>query len=39
MGAFWIGWHIWQIRHENAELEAERKRYNAERAKKAIDRY
>ena len=37
--AFWIGWHVWQIRHENAELEAERKRYNAERAKKAIDRY
>ena len=37
--AFWVGWHIWQVRHENAELEAERKRYNAERAKKAIDRY
>lgn len=37
--AFWIGWHIWQVRHENAEIEAERKRYNAERAKRNIDRY
>ena len=37
--AFWIGWHIWQIRHENAELEAERQRANAERTRKAIDRY
>ena len=37
--AFWIGWHIWQIRHENAELEAERKRYSSEKAKSAIDRY
>ena len=37
--AFWIGWHIWQIRNENAELEAEKKRFNAERAKKAIGRY
>jgi predicted negative regulator of RcsB-dependent stress response len=37
--AFWIGWHVWQIRHENRELDAEVKRINAERAKKAIDRY
>jgi hypothetical protein len=37
--AFWAGWHIWQIRHENRELEAEVKRLNAERMKKAIDRY
>ncbi len=37
--AFWIGWHIWQIRHENRELEAEVKRLNAERTRKAIDRY
>jgi hypothetical protein len=37
--AFWIGWQIWQIRHENAELEAEKARANAERIKKAIDRY
>jgi len=37
--AFWIGWHIWQIRNENAELEAEKKRATAERARKAIHRY
>jgi hypothetical protein len=37
--AFWIGWHIWQVRNENAELEAEKKRSTAERARKAIDRY
>jgi hypothetical protein len=37
--AFWIGFHIWQIRHENAELEAERKKAAGEALKKAIDRY
>jgi hypothetical protein len=37
--AFWIGWHVWQIRHENAELKSEKNRANAERSKKAIDRY
>jgi hypothetical protein len=37
--AFWIGWHVWQIRHENAELEAERRRLTKERMKSAIDRY
>jgi hypothetical protein len=37
--AFWIGWHVWQIRHENRELAEEVKRINAERARKAIDRY
>jgi hypothetical protein len=37
--AFWIGWHVWQIRHENARLAAEKKRATAERARKAIDRY
>jgi hypothetical protein len=37
--AFWVGWHIWQIRHENRELDAEVKRLNAERIRKAIDRY
>ena len=36
---FWIGWHVWQIRHENAELEHEKLRASAERAKKAINRY
>ena len=37
--AFWIGWHVWQIRHENAELNSEKNRTNAERSKKSIDRY
>ena len=36
---FWIGWHVWQIRHENAELKSEKNRANAERSKKHIDRY
>jgi hypothetical protein len=36
---FWIGWHIWQIRHENAELEAEKARASADKVTKAIDRY
>jgi predicted negative regulator of RcsB-dependent stress response len=37
---FWVGWHVWQIRQENAEIE---KQANADRqgeeTKKAIDRY
>lgn len=37
---FWIGWHIWQMRQEGAEIEKEA---NADRqgeeTKKAIDRY
>jgi hypothetical protein len=37
--AFWIGWHIWQVRHENAELKSEKHRASAERSKKFIDRY
>lgn len=37
--ALWVGWHIWQIRHENRELAAEVKRLNAERMKKNINRY
>ena len=37
--ALWIGWHVWQIRHENAELKSEKNRANAERSKKSIDRY
>jgi hypothetical protein len=36
---FWIGWHIWQIRHENAELAAEVERAKGEGVKSAIDRY
>jgi hypothetical protein len=38
--AFWIGWHIWQMRLEAAEIEKEQ---NADRqgeeTRKAIDRY
>jgi hypothetical protein len=37
--AFWIGWHIWQIRHENQEIEEKRAHINNERVKAAIDRY
>jgi hypothetical protein len=37
--AFWIGFHVWQIRHENAELDAERRKASGEKLKKAIDRY
>jgi hypothetical protein len=37
--AFWIGFHVWQIRHENAELEAERQRASGEKLKKSIERY
>jgi predicted negative regulator of RcsB-dependent stress response len=36
---FWIAWHVWQLRHENRELEQEVKRLSAERTRKAIDRY
>jgi len=36
---FWVGWHIWQIRHESAELESERNRATPERARTFIDRY
>jgi hypothetical protein len=37
--AFWIGWHIWQIRHENAELEREKNKAKGEALRKAIERY
>ena len=37
--AFWIGWHIWQIRHESAELADEKLRGTPDRATRAIDRY
>jgi hypothetical protein len=36
---FWIVWHIWQIRHENAEIDAKRNHITADKAKAAIDRY
>jgi hypothetical protein len=37
--AFWVLWHIWQIGHENAELQSKRGHLNVERAKAAIERY
>ena len=37
--AFWIVWHIWQIRHENAELRAKSMHVDHAKAKAAIDRY
>jgi hypothetical protein len=37
--AFWIVWHIWQIRYENADLKATDVDADIEKAKKAIDRY
>jgi hypothetical protein len=36
---FWIGWHIWQIRHESATLESERRRAAEDKERKSIDRY
>ncbi len=36
---FWIVWHIWQIRHENAELRAKSNHVDVNKAKAAIDRY
>ncbi len=37
--ALWIGWHVWQIRHENSELASEKKRGVGDKARKFIDRY
>ena len=37
--AFWVLWHVWQIRHENAELKAKSAHINGEKSKAAIDRY
>lgn len=37
---FWIGWHIWQLKQEAAEIEAEMKAdKRGEEAKKLIDNY
>lgn len=37
---FWIGWHVLQIRQEEAEIEAEMKAENREEAaRKLIDDY
>ncbi|MGQ0484244.1 MAG: hypothetical protein ACT4SY_02665 [Hyphomicrobiales bacterium] len=38
--AFWIGWHIWQIKIESAEVEKEASSDpRGDEARKAIDRY
>ena len=37
--AFWVGWHIWQISHENAELRKISHGIKPASAKAAIDRY
>jgi hypothetical protein len=38
--AFWLGWHILQMRNEAAEIESELKADpRGEETKKAIDRY
>jgi len=37
---FWVGWHVWQIRLESAEIEKEMKAdMRDEATHKAIDRY
>lgn len=36
---FWVLWHIWQIRHENAELRDKSHRVTSKSAHDAIDRY
>jgi predicted negative regulator of RcsB-dependent stress response len=37
---FWIGWHVWQMRQESAEIEKEAAAdRQGEETKKAIDRY
>ncbi len=34
----WIGWHVWQIRYEDALMKEEMQKYaNAENIKNAID--
>ncbi len=37
--AFWVLWHIWQIREENAEMKAKSGHLDKKEAKEAIDRY
>lgn len=37
---FWVGWHVWQIRLESAEIEKEMKAVpRHDETHKAIDRY
>jgi hypothetical protein len=38
--AFWIGWHVWQLKLESAEVAKEVKSdMRGDEARKAIDRY
>ena len=37
--AFWVIWHIWQIRYESAELNATRVDADIRKANDAIERY
>ncbi len=37
--AFWIIWHIWQIRFESADLKATGVDADPKKAKESIDRY
>lgn len=37
--AFWIIWHIWQIRFESADLAATRVDADLKKTNEAIDRY
>ena len=38
--AFWIGWHIWQLKQEAAEVQSEMNSdKRGEEAKKLIDKY
>ncbi|MGE0024896.1 MAG: hypothetical protein AB7S70_14840 [Hyphomicrobium sp.] len=37
--AFWVIWHIWQIRFEDAELKATGVDADAKKANEAIDRF
>lgn len=37
--AFWILWHVWQLRFESSEIEATRHDADKEKAKASIERY
>jgi hypothetical protein len=37
--AFWVFWHIWQIRFESADLQATREDADAREQIESIDRY
>lgn len=37
--AFWIIWHIWQIRYESADLDATRHDADKDKARASIERY